>query len=56
MVLFLFLLIVAIALGIAGIAVEGLSYLLIIGVALFLADLFLGGIRMGRRRGTRPAR
>jgi hypothetical protein len=56
MALFLFIIIVAIALGITGVAVKGLFYLLIIGVVLFLADLVLGGIRMGRRRGTRPAR
>src|SRR6185312_4611999 len=54
MALFLFIIIVAIALGIAGVVVKGLFYLLIIGVVLFLADLVLGGIRMGRRRGTRP--
>jgi hypothetical protein len=56
MALFLFLVIVAIALGIVGVTVNGLFYLLIIGILLFLADLVLGGIRMGRRRGTRPAR
>jgi hypothetical protein len=56
MTLFLFLIIVAIALGITGAVVKGLFYLLIIGIVLFLADLVLGGVRMGRRRGTRPAR
>ena len=54
--LFLFLIIVAIALGITGVVVKGLFYLLIIGVVLFLADLVFGGVRIGRRRGSRPAR
>ncbi|HEY7484101.1 MAG TPA: hypothetical protein VH912_06515 [Streptosporangiaceae bacterium] len=56
MVLFLVIFLVAIALGIVGVAVHGLFYLLIIAVVLFLVDLVLGGIRVGRRRGTRPAR
>lgn len=51
MAFFLFLVIVAIALGITGVVVKGLFYLLIIGIALFLADLVLGGIRVGRRYG-----
>jgi hypothetical protein len=55
MALFLFVIIVAIALGITGVVVKGLFYLLIIGVVLFLADLVLGGVRIGRRR-SRPAR
>ncbi|GAB2857187.1 hypothetical protein GCM10027176_69550 [Actinoallomurus bryophytorum] len=56
MALFLFVVIVAIALGLVGAVVKGLFFLLIIGVVLFLADLVVGGVRMGRRRGTRPAR
>jgi hypothetical protein len=56
MALFLFVIIVAIALGITGVVVKGLFYLLIIGIVIFLADLVLGGVRMGRRRGSRPAR
>jgi hypothetical protein len=56
MALFLFLIIVAIALGIAGAVVEGLFYLLIIGIVVFLVDLVLGGIRVGRRHGARHAR
>jgi len=56
MALFLFVIIVAIALGLVGAVVKGLFYLLIIGVVLFLADLVFGGIRMGRRKGARPAR
>ncbi|MFI0374258.1 hypothetical protein ACH35V_40915 [Actinomadura sp. 1N219] len=56
MALFLFILVVAIALGIVGVVVKGLFYLLVIGVVLFLADLVLSGVRIGRRRGSRPAR
>lgn len=54
MTLFLLLIILAIGLGIAGVVVKGLFYLLIIGIVVFLVDLVLSGIRMGRRR--RPAR
>jgi len=54
MALFLFVIIVAIALGLVGAVVKGLFYLLIIGVVLFLADLVFGGIRMGRRKGCPP--
>ncbi|MFG2087050.1 MULTISPECIES: hypothetical protein [unclassified Spirillospora] len=56
MALFLFILLVAIALGIIGFVVKGLFYLLIIGVLLFLADLVLSGIRFGHRRASRPTR
>jgi hypothetical protein len=55
MVLFLLLIIVAIALGIVGAVVKGLFYLLIIGVVVVLADLIWLGTRMGRRR-SRPGR
>ena len=50
MVLFLLLVIVAIALGILGVVVKGLFYLLIIGIVVILVDLVLVGIRLGRRR------
>lgn len=56
MVLFLLLLIVAIALGIVGVVVKGLFYLLIIGVVVFLISLVVSGIRVGRRRGMRSPR
>jgi len=52
---FLFLLIVAIALGIVGVVVKGLLYLLIIGIVVFLVALLLGALRL-RRAGRRPAR
>ena len=54
--LFLLLVIVAIALGIVGVAVKGLLYLLIIGIAVFLAALTFAALRMRRRPGRRPAR
>jgi len=53
MVLFLLLLIVAIALGIVGAVVKGLLFLLIIGVVIFLCSFVLLGARSRRRR---PAR
>ena len=52
---FLLLLIVAIALGIVGVVVKGLLYLLIIGIVVFLVTLLLGALRM-RRAGRRPTR
>ncbi|WP_173476262.1 hypothetical protein [Streptomyces sp. 150FB] len=54
--LFLFLLLVAVGLGITGVAGSGLSYLLVIGVVVFLADLVLLGARAGMRRGRRVTR
>jgi hypothetical protein len=52
---FLLLVIVAIALGIVGVVVKGLLYLLIIGIVVFLVALLLGALRL-RRSGRRPAR
>jgi hypothetical protein len=54
--LFLLLVIAAIVLGIVGAAAKGLLYLLIIGIAVFLAALILAALRMRRRPGRRPAR
>ena len=54
MVLFLLLVLVAVALGIVGAVVKGLLYLLVIGVVVFLGAFTVLGIRM--RRGRRPAR
>ncbi len=56
MALFLFIIIVAIALGILGVVLKGLFWLLIIAVVLFLANLVFGGMRLGKRRGTRSPR
>ena len=50
MALFLLFVIVAIALGIVGAVVQGLFWLLIIGVVVILVDLVLLGVRVGRRR------
>ena len=52
---FLLLLIVAIALGIVGVVVKGLLYLLVIGIVVFLVALLLGALRI-RRAGRRPTR
>ncbi len=53
---FLLLVIAAIVLGIVGVVAKGLLYLLIIGIAVFLAALILAALRMRRRPGRRPAR
>jgi hypothetical protein len=53
---FLLLVIVAIVLGIVGVAAKGLLYLLFIGIAVFLAALIFAALRMRRRPGRRPAR
>ena len=54
--LFLLLVIVAIVLGIVGVVVKGLVYLLIIGIVVFLGALVLGALRIRRRPGKSPAR
>ena len=54
--LFLLLVIAAIVLGIVGVVAKGLLYLLIIGIAVFLAALILAALRMRRRPGRRSAR
>jgi hypothetical protein len=54
--IFWFLLVVAIVLGIVGVTVKGLFFLLIIGAAIVVVDFFVGGIRLGRRKGPRPMR
>ncbi len=55
MALFMLFILVAVALGIIGVAVKGLIYLLVIGVVVFLLDfIFLGAVLRGRRR--RPVR
>ncbi|WP_431683270.1 hypothetical protein [Kitasatospora sp. KL5] len=51
----LLLVIVAIVLGIVGAVAEGLFYLLVIGVLVFLLALALGTAR-ARRAGRRPTR
>lgn len=50
MILFLLLIIAAIALGIIGVVIKGLLYLLIIGVVIFLLSFVLLGTRLRPRR------
>ncbi|MFE4695953.1 hypothetical protein ACWCPD_35045 [Streptomyces sp. NPDC001935] len=52
--LFLFLILVAVVLGIIGVAAHGLFYLLVIGVVVLLAALAYGILRL--RRGGRKQR
>jgi hypothetical protein len=54
--LFLFLVLVAVVLGIVGVVVKGLLYLLIIGIVVFLGALVLGALRIRGRPGKSPAR
>ncbi len=54
--LFLLLVIAAIALGIVGVVVKGLLYLLFIGIVILLGALLLAALRMRRRPGRRQAR
>ncbi|WP_369170859.1 hypothetical protein AB5J49_24890 [Streptomyces sp. R28] len=55
MVTFLLLLLAAMVLGIIGAAADGLSYLLAIGVVLFVADVAYFAM-VGSRRVRRPMR
>lgn len=55
MALFLLVVIVAIALGIVGVVVKGLIYLLIIGAVILVADLIFAAVRF-RRSGRSPGR
>jgi hypothetical protein len=48
--LFLFLILAAVVLGFLGVLLKGLFWLLIIGIIVFLVDLVLIGVRMGRSR------
>jgi hypothetical protein len=54
--LFLLLVIVAIALGIVGVVVKGLLFVLFIGIVVLLGALILAALRMRRRPGRRSAR
>ncbi|GAA2079369.1 hypothetical protein GCM10009801_36890 [Streptomyces albiaxialis] len=55
MALFLFLVLVAMVLGILGAVLKGLLYLLIIGIAVFVVALLYLALRF-RRSGRRPPR
>jgi hypothetical protein len=54
-VVFLLLIIVAIALGIIGVVAKGLLYLLFIGIAVLIIALVFAAFRF-RRSGRRPTR
>lgn len=54
--LFLLLILIAVALGIIGVAVNGMLYLLFIGIVVFLLAFVLLGRSSGRARRQRPAR
>jgi hypothetical protein len=57
MIAFLLLLVIAaVALGIVGVVVKGLFFLLIIGIVVFVGALLLAGLRTRRRLGKNPAR
>jgi Flp pilus assembly protein TadB len=54
--LFLLLVIVAIVLGLVGVVVKGLLFLLFIGIVVLLGAFLLSALRMRRRPGRRQAR
>ncbi|CAM5529183.1 Hydrophobic protein OS=Streptomyces aurantiogriseus OX=66870 GN=GCM10010251_07480 PE=4 SV=1 [Streptomyces aurantiogriseus] len=56
MALLLFLVLVAVVLGIIGVAAEGVGYLLIIGIVILVAALGLIAVRWSQRTGCRPLR
>ncbi|HEY9373303.1 hypothetical protein [Streptomyces sp.] len=53
MILFLALIVVAMVLGIIGATVEGLLFLLIIGIALLVADFVYYGVRLRHSQSRR---
>ncbi|MFI6933765.1 hypothetical protein [Streptomyces sp. NPDC050287] len=53
---FLLIVLLAVALGIIGVAVHGLGYLLAVGIVLFIADVAFITVRGGRRLHRRPLR
>jgi hypothetical protein len=54
--IFLFLVLVAVVLGLVGVVVKGLLFLLFIGIVVFLGALLLGALRIRRRPGKRSTR
>jgi hypothetical protein len=54
--LFLLLVLAAIGLGIVGVVVKGLLYLLFIGIVVLLGALVLAALRMRRRPGRHQVR
>ncbi|GAA5699575.1 MULTISPECIES: hypothetical protein [Streptomyces] len=56
MTFFLLLVLVAVVLGIIGVAAKGLGYLLIIGIAVLVVDVAVAAVRLSRRARRRPLR
>ncbi|MEU0383653.1 hypothetical protein [Streptomyces chartreusis] len=56
MTLFLLIVLVAVTLGLIGVAADGLGYLLAIGIVLLALDVIFFAIRLSRRAGRRPVR
>ncbi|PKV89170.1 hypothetical protein [Streptomyces sp. TLI_146] len=56
MALFLFLILVAVVLGLIGAVADGLGYLLAIGVVVLVADIAFFTVRWSRRARRRPLR
>ena len=56
MALFLFVVLVAVVLGIIGAVAEGLFYLLVIGIVLLVAGLAFNAVRWSMRRHGRRVR
>jgi hypothetical protein len=56
MALFLLVVLVAVVLGIIGVAVQGLGYLLAIGIVLLAVDVIFFALRLSRHVGRRPVR
>lgn len=56
MAVFLFLILLAVVLGVIGVAAEGLGYLLFIGIAALVAALVYAGVRWSHRAGRHAAR
>jgi hypothetical protein len=56
MTLFFLVVLVAVALGIIGVAAEGLGYLLAIGIVLLAVDVIFFAVRLSRHAGRRPVR
>ncbi|MCP9945636.1 hypothetical protein LUX12_13840 [Streptomyces somaliensis] len=56
MAIFLFFVLLAVVLGLVGVAVEGLTYLLVVGAVVLVADLVFLGAHLSRRTRRRAAR
>jgi hypothetical protein len=52
---FWFLVVLALGCALVGVTVKGLFFLVAIGALVLVIDFFIGGVRLGRRRGHRSA-